>query len=286
MQRRAAAIYVAFFLVIGAASYSLIATAQTPEIQFQNPDYSVSQGETFEANGQTYNVSSVSATEEGGDHGGGATLVRSAEITSTEQSAEYTETWENNTSVPVGDGNWTVLVPNQSDASQFTLRQDVDRTQILEQDPNADNETVTRNGQEYVVVQNEGGNATLVSADEYFPSPETRQVSEGESLQYQGNQTTVANVTEGGVEVSWTAPRTNVVEASDGGNVTLSNETYLAHFPDNETLQLTSDFENYRGQQEEIESFHTRENGLWGIVILCGAGAALLVGLAFLPSRY
>lgn len=286
MQRRAAAIYVAFFLVIGAASYSLIATAQTPEIQFQNPDYSVSQGETFEANGQTYNVSSISATEEGGDHGGGTTLVRSAEITYTEQSAEYTETWENNTSVTVGDGNWTVLVPNESNASQFTLRQDVERTQMLEQDPNADNETVTRDGQEFVVVQNQGGNATLVPAEEYFPSPETRQVSEGESVQYQGNQTNVENVTESGVEVSWTAPQTNTIEASDNGNVTLGDQTYLAHFPDNETMQLTSDFENYQAQQEEIDTFHTFENGLWGIVILCGSVAGLLVGLAFLPSRY
>ncbi|SFH04245.1 hypothetical protein SAMN04488063_3676 [Halopelagius inordinatus] len=285
MQRRAAAIYVAFFLVIGAASYSLIATAQTPEIQFQNPDYSVSQGDTFDANGQTYNVSSISATEEEGGHGGGATLVRSGEMTYTEQSAEYTETWENNSSVTVGDGNWTVLVPEDSNASQFTLRQDVDRTQILEQDPNADNETVTRNGQEYVV-QNEGGSTTLILADEYFPTPETRQVSVGESLQYQGNQTNVENVTESGVEVTWTAPRTNTIEASDDGNVTLGDQTYLAHFPDNETMQLTSDFENYQAQQEEIESFHTRENGLWGIVILCGSVVALLVGLAFLPSRY
>lgn len=286
MQRRAAAIYVAFFLVIGAASYSLIATAQTPEIQFQNPDYSVSQGETFQANGQTYNVSSISATMEGGGHGGGASLVRSGEITYTQQSAEYTETWKNNTSVTVGDGNWTVLVPNQSNPSQFTLRQDVERTQILEQDPNADNETVTRDGQEYVVVQNEGGNATLVPADEYFPSPKTRQVSEGDNLRYQGNQTNVKNVTQSGVEVTWTAPRTNVVEASDEGNVTLGNQTYLAHFPNNETMQLTQNFENYKSQKEEIESFHTFENGLWGIVILSGSLVFLLVGLAFLPSRY
>lgn len=286
MQRRAAAIYVAFFLVIGAASYSLIATAQTPEVQFQNPDYSLSQGDTFQIDGQTYNVSEMSASMEGGGHGGGASLSRSATITYTEQSAEYTDTWENNTSVTVQDGNWTVFVPNQSNPSQFTLEQNVNRTAILQQDPNADNETVTRNGEEFVVVQSQGGNATLVPASEYFPSPQTQQVSEGDTLQYQGNQTNVANVTQSGVEVTWTAPRTNTVDVASNSNVTLSNRTYLAHFESNETLQLTQDFENYRAQQEEIDTFHTQENGLWGIVILCGSVAVLLVALAFLPSRY
>ncbi|MFC6823818.1 hypothetical protein [Halopelagius fulvigenes] len=286
MQRRAAAVYVAFFLVIGAASYSLIATAQTPEVQFQNPKYSVSQGDTFRVDGQTYNVSELSASMEGGGHGGGASLSRSATITYTEQSAEYTETWSNNTSVAVGSSNWTVLVPNQSDPSQFTLREDVNRTTILQQDPNADNETVTRNGEEYVVVQNQDGNTMLVPASEYFPAPQTRQVSEGDTLQYQGNQTNVANVTQSGVEVTWTAPRTNTIDVSSGSNVTLSNQTYLAHFENNKTLQLTQNFESYRAQEEEITTFHTQENGLWGIVILCGSVAVLLVALAFLPSRY
>ncbi|RDI71937.1 hypothetical protein [Halopelagius longus] len=286
MQRRAAAIYVAFFLVIGAASYSLIATAQTPEVQFQNPEYSVSKGETFQVGQQTYNVSELSASMEEGGHGGGASLTRSATLTYTEQSAEYTETWENNTSVTVQDTNWTVLVPNDSDPSQFTLRQNVNRTSLLQQDPNADNETVTRNGEEYVVVQNQDGNATLVPASEYFPAPQSRQVSEGDTLQYQGNQTNVANVTQDGVEVTWTAARTNTIDVSSDSNVTLNNQTYLAHFKNNETLQLTQNFESYHAQEEEIETFHTQENGLWGIVVLCGSVAVLLVGLAFLPSRY
>jgi hypothetical protein len=286
MQRRAAAIYVAFFVVIGAASYSVIATADSPSIQFENPDYSLSQGDTFEAQGQTYNVSSISATEESGGHGGGASLVRSGELTYTEQSVEFTETWENDSVVAVDDANWTVVVPNESDPAQFTLQENISETTLLEQDPQADNETVTREGQEFVVVQNGEGNATLVPADEYFPDPQTQQYSEGDTFQYDGNETTIANVTQESVEVSWTGPQTSTVEVSDEGNVTLGDQTYLAYFPDNSTMQLTQNFESYERQTEEIDTFHTRENGLWGVSIVSFTVAVLLIGLAYLPSRY
>lgn len=287
MQRRAAAIYVAFFVVIGAASYSLIATADTPTIQFENPQYSLSQGQTFEVSGETYNVSEISATAESGGHGGGSSLVRSAVITHLEQSAVYTETWENNTSVTVSGTNWTVLVPNSSNPAQFTLRENVNQTAILQQDPNADDETVTRNGQEYVIVDDGSGNATLIPANQYFPAPQTRQVSEGSTLQYNANRTTVTNVTQGAVEVQWNAPRTESREVSDQRrNISLGNQTFLVHFPNNSTLELTQDFEGYQEQSRAIAQFHTYQTGLWGVVILCGGVAVLLVGLAFLPSRY
>ena len=65
MQRRAAAIYVALFVLIGAASYSLIATAQQPTVEFDNPTYELSQGDQLDVGGQTYTVASVSET--GGD---------------------------------------------------------------------------------------------------------------------------------------------------------------------------------------------------------------------------
>jgi len=38
MQRRAAAIYAVFFIVLGAASYSVIATATAPTIEFPDAD--------------------------------------------------------------------------------------------------------------------------------------------------------------------------------------------------------------------------------------------------------
>ncbi|ELZ31206.1 hypothetical protein C474_09517 [Halogeometricum pallidum JCM 14848] len=285
MQRRAAAIYVALFVVIGAASYSLLATAETPQIEFQNPEYELSSGQTFQAGSQTYNVTGITAEMEGGGHGGSASLARSGTIKYTNQSADYTASWENNSTVSIDNTTWTVLAPSGENATEFTLREDVNETALLQQDPNAEDELVTVNGTQQVVIQ-ENGTRRLVPANEYFPSPRSQNYSQGATLNYQGNQTTVTAVGGGAVEVSWTAPRTNTIDVSDQGNVTLGDQTYLAYFPNNETMQLTSDFESYNAQTEEIETFHTHENGLWGISILSFLTAVLLVGMAYMPSRY
>lgn len=285
MQRRAAAIYVALFVVIGAASYSLIATAETPQIEFQNPEYELSSGQTFQAGSQTYTVTDITAEMEGGGHGSAASLARSGTIEYTNQSANYTASWENNSTVTIDNTTWTVLVPDNENASEFTLREDINRTALLQQDPNANDELVTVNGTQQVVVQ-ENGTQRLVPANEYFPDPRSQNYSQGATLNYQGNQTSVISVGGGAVEVSWTAPRTNTIDVGDQGNVTLGDQTYLAYFPNNETMQLTTNFESYNAQSEEIERFHKHENGLWGISILSFLTAVLLVGMAYMPSRY
>ncbi|WP_363464422.1 hypothetical protein [Halogeometricum borinquense] len=285
MQRRAAAIYVALFIVIGAASYSLVATAEAPHIEFQNPAYDLSNGDSFEVGSQTYSVTEITAEVESGGHGGGSTLVRSGALQYTNQSARYTETWENNSTVTIDDTEWIVLVSGDENETEFTLREDINETTILEQDPNASNEMVTHNGKQQVVLQ-ENGSEQLVPASEYFPEPQSQTYSEGNTFEYNGNETTVAAVTTEAVEISWTAPRTNSIDVANEGNVTLGEQKYLAHFPDNETMKLTQDYESYRTQQEEIETFHTRESGLWGVSILSLLAIVFLVGFAYMPSRY
>jgi hypothetical protein len=290
MQRRAAAIYVAFFLVVGAASYSLIATAQEPTIGFENPDHSLSQGDTFTVGGQQYTATTVETTEEesggGGGHGGGGgvTIVHTAEFTWTNQSALYTQTWDNGSTVTYEDDEWDVVIPNASDPSSFTLRESIDRAGILANDTAADNETVTRNGQEFVIVT-ENGSSTLVPATEYFPTPERQEFSESDSLSLDGNQTRI-DVGSDAVTLSWNAPRQNTVEVGNHANVTLGGETYLAHFSSNDTVVLTQDFQSFQAQNGDIDSFHEQKNGLWGVTILSGASVIFLVGFAFLPSRY
>jgi hypothetical protein len=288
MQRRAAAVYVAFFLVVGAASYSLIVTAEEPTVSFENPEYELSQNDTFSLGEQQYTVSAVSAEMEssGGGHGGGGgeELVRSGEVAWTNQSAQYTATWENNTTVTFEDEQWQLLIPNTSDPSSFTLRESLNRSAILANDTAADNATVTRDGQPYVVVT-ENNTSRLVPASEYFPEPEQRRISEDQTLQFQGNQTDL-NVTSSAVTLTWTAPKQNTASLSDKGNVTLGGQTYLVSFPDNQTVVLTQDFDSYDEQTASIDEFHTQKNGLWGVTILSGISIVFLVGLAFLPSRY
>jgi hypothetical protein len=290
MQRRAAAIYAVFFLVIGAASYSLIATADSPSIAFENPDHRLQQGDSFTVGEQEYVVSKVEATESsggGGGHGGGGGggITHSGEVAWTVESSEYTATWENDSDVTFQNESYTVVIPDTNDPSEFVLRENLNRSAILADDPQADNETVTRGGQEQVVVT-ENGTSRLVPADEYFPAPNERQFSEGQQIQYEGNAATVQNLTNQTVTLAWTGPRENTASLSQKGNVTLSGTTYLAYFPNNDTVVLTSDFENYEQQTAEIDTFEKHKNGFWGISIVSALVTVLLIGMAYMPSRY
>jgi hypothetical protein len=268
MQRRAAAIYVALFIVIGAASYSLIATAQTPTVEFDNPEYELAQGDQFQIGDQTYTVSSVSDG--------------TGELQYTEESAEYTVTWENDSTQTIDGEEWRVLVGDGDEPTEFTLREEINETAILLDDPDASEETVEQNGTRYVVLNN----SELVPAAEYFPEPETQSYAEGDTIQYEGNATSVDSVTTDAVELSWTAPRTNAISVEDEANVTLGEQTYLAHFSGDSTLQLTQNFESYNRQTDEINRFQTHTNGLWGISIVSFLTAVFMIGFAYLPSRY
>ncbi|MFB6092483.1 MAG: hypothetical protein ABEK02_05685 [Haloquadratum sp.] len=282
MQRRAAAIYVALFIVIGAASYSLIATAQAPHIEFDDPAYELAAGDQFQVGDRTYTVSSISTTEQGGGHGAAATTVIQGQLQYTNQSARYTATWENNSTITYDGTEWRVLVENATDPTTFTLRENLNETAILQADPNASAEMVTQDGTQYVVINND----RLVPAAEYFPAPETRTYAEGDALQYEGNATTVDSVTKSNVVLAWTAPRTNTIDVGNNANVTLSGQTYLAHFPDQSTLQLTQNFESYTRQEAAIQRYHTHVHGLWGVSIASFLAAVFLIGFAYLPSRY
>lgn len=287
MQRRAGAAFVVFFLLVGAASLALVTTASPPK--FDVDGQQLQQGDSFEVDGQTYNVESVSASEGGGDEGGhggggGAETTYEAVFNWTNESYQYTESWSNNSTVTVGDNEWTVLTNEGGDGS-FVLRQDVNESQILQNDPNAANETVTYEGEPHVVVTR-NGTEELVPASEYFPDPETRQLSTGDQFDYAGNQTTVANVSNTSVEVRWTGPNTMTESVSQQGNVTLGETTFFAHFEDGETVVLSQNFQQLNEYNAETSQFHEMESGLWGVSILSGLLVVTILAMAFMPSRY
>ena len=277
MQRRAGTVYAVLFLVIAAGAYTLIGVAQEPQIDVQGQTYA--QNDTVPVNGLEYTVASV------GD--GQGTLTRINE------SSVYTAEWANNSTVQLANNRtYRVLIPNTSDPQQFTLRQEFNLSE--------NTTTTTQDGTTYVVVNQTGGNKSLVPVDEYkrqqFGQPDTRQFSEGGTFQFEGNQTTVTNVTASAATLQWTAPRTIETSLTEGGNVTLGpdtdNETYVAHFVQrqvdgNETtlVQLSPNPDDYREDVESINHFQERIAGLWGVVILSGLVVALLAGLAFLPNK-
>jgi plastocyanin len=268
MQRRAATVYAVFFLVIAAGSYSLIGVAQEPGIDLEGDTYA--ENDTMTVNDMDYTVASV------GD--GEGTLSR------VNESARYTTMWANNSTVQWDNSTYRVLIPNESDPGQFTLRQEFNLSE--------NTTTVTQNETEYVVVD-ENGNKSLVPVDEYknqqFGEPETREYAEGDTFQFEGNETIVSNVTAEEATLAWNAPRTLETSLAEGGNVTLgpdgNNETFVAHFPEDGVVQLSSNPDEYQTQANEIDHFNERIAGLWGIAILSGLTVALLFGLALLPNK-
>lgn len=282
MQRRAAALWVAFFLVIGAASYTLVATAQEPGLSADGME--LSGGDSFTVDGQEYTVASIETKTEGGDHGAPEETVREATIAWTVEDGTHQETWDNGSVIEFDGNNWTVTVESSEDPASFTLTEKQNRTAMLEDDPNADDETVTHEGEEHVVVE-EDGEEKLVPAEEYF-DPETREYQEGETVDHEGNETTFTDVSNESVTLEWTAPKDHEATIGNLENVTLNGQKHFAYFPSDDSVLLSTDFDALSSWQGESQTHQTHVNGLWGVSILSFAGAALLLMLAFLPPRY
>ncbi|MFC7186399.1 hypothetical protein [Halorubrum yunnanense] len=279
------AVYVALFVLIAGGAGVLTATADSPEIGFENPDYVVSDGETVDIEGQEYTVQ-ISEVEEsgGGGHGGGgggASLVATIER---EVTVEQSEAWANESTVQVGEQEWRVEITGE-DPSEFTLVEVPDRQAILESDSQADNETVERDDGEYVVVT-EDGESTLVPVDEYFPAPEEQSYATGDSFAYGDQTVTVDEITAGQAVLVWEATETESIEVQDEGIVTLVETDLVAHFADSSTLHLSSDIEAYEAQVAQIEQFEQYNSGLARVLVLTLLSSVLLLGAAFIPSRY
>jgi len=286
MQRRAVAVYVALFVLIAGGAGVLTATADSPEIGFENPDFEVSTGDPVEVGGEEYVVAEITEVEEsgGGGHGGGGGGTSIVGTLERNVTVEQSEAWANESTVQVGDREWRVETEG-NDSNSFTLVEVLDRQAILEDDPQADNETVERDDGEYVVVT-EDGESTLVPAEEYFPAPEERSYAAGDSLEYGGNTVTVDEVTADQAVLVWETTETESIEVTQHATVTIGETDFVAHFPDASTMQLSSDMEEYESQVAQIDQFQQYNSGLTRVLVLAFLSSLLLLGAAFIPSRY
>jgi len=282
MQRRAVAVYVAVFLVVGGAAGTLVATADTPVVSFEDPEFELSAGETFEHAGQAYSVTNVTEKTESGGHGSASHFMLG--VIKWNKTVQASTTWSNGSTVTYDGEEWTVVIEGE-DPSAVTLRGRIDKTAILRNDSRADNQTVTSDGTEYVVIRKDG-NETLVPADEYFPAPEERTFEEADSLEYEGNDATIDTVTTSEAVLGWETIENKELEVKQGDTVTLGETTYVANFPDKKTLVLSSNQEAYQAQLNQIDTFQGYVTGLRRIAAILTMGALTLIGLAFVPGRY
>lgn len=288
MQRRAAAAYFVFFLVVSVAAYAYIGVAesQRPEVSLDGEGGELTNDSTFTIDGTTYTVSNIHLSGGGGDHGGGGGEMV-ADLAWTENASTYTATIANGSTTEVD--NTTYLVTTNATTGTMTLTAQQNATELLRADSAVENTTATQDGTEYVVYRE---NDTLQPLSEWLTDPETIRYTTGDSYTYAGEgdpqETNITNVTDSAGTLEWTAPRDREVELTEGGNVTLANGgQYFAHFPDHSTVQVVSveQYSSYEATLSDQEYFHERRNGLWGVSILSGIAATLMLGMAYLPNR-
>lgn len=280
MQRRAVALYVAIFLLVIVAAGALIATAESPAVSIDDPEFELAEGQEFEIDGVTYTVTSLTEGEDDADF--------DATVEWNETDVEQTEPWDNETVVEYRGGEWAVVIDGGDEPTGLTLEELIDRQAILEDDPNAQNETIEdADGNEFVIVVDEDGQEDLVPVEEYFPAPETEAFVEGDTIDLDDDRTvTIDEIDETGVTVSWIGDVTESLDLAHEGTAELGGTEYLVWFTGQETVMLSTDFESYEAQIETIGQFDNQLTGLWYTIIVSGMIVLLLPMVAFLPSRY
>ncbi|WP_058993168.1 hypothetical protein [Haloarcula sp. CBA1127] len=288
MQRRAAAAYFAFFLVISVAAYAYIGVAesQRPAVSL-DADAELTNESTFTVDGTEYTATNIHMSGGGGGgHGGGGGGSMAADLSWTNESSQYTATLEHNATTTYQ--NDTYRVHTDSNESTVTLEEELNVSALLAEDSSVKNTLATQNGTEYVVYQS---NNTQVPLSEWLPEPETVTFTTGDTYPYatdSGTQeTTISEVTDSGATLEWFAPRENTVELSEGGNVTLNEQQFFTHFPDHSTVQIVpiQQYDQYQATLDQQDYFHERKNGFWGVSILSGIAAVLMLGMAYMPVR-
>lgn len=268
MQRRAAAAYVAFFLVIAAGSYGVIATTDNPEpyVTEQEAEHTLVAGEQIDIGERTYNVS-ISGESDGGT------------LTWTNESAVQTATWGQNTTVTYDNSTYRVLIENVSSPSELQLRPE----------PPADVNPRFVNGSQIVDIDidDDGFVEEGVPIASYLETVENRSnVTVTDSVTINGTERSVTSLTNESVTFEWVEPAEEEISLAQASTIELEGEEYLVYFESGETAYLdANDSTAYYERQSDYDAMSLRINGFWAVTIVSTIAGVGLIGVAFLPRR-
>lgn len=282
MQRRAAAVYFVLFILIGAGAYGFLQGMSQPAVDLDGQEFT--EGSELVVDGRTYTVTGLSG-EEGGEL---TQFTGDVELTWFNDSRRGTATLENESTITYNDGDYQVVVPNGS-TSTFRLVEQFNVSNFLAQDDIVEDETVTRDGTEFVVIAD---SQQLQPLSEYLPARDVVEFSAGDDIDYQTDDETVTatidSISSEGVSISWADPGNETIEVSQGENTTLNGVNYFAHFPDEGQAQILpaeQQYGEYTAELSAIEYWEERLRGMWGIVILSVLAAIVLLTAAYLPVK-
>ena len=277
MQRRAAAVYFVLFILVGAGAYGFMQVGMSePTVGLDGPTYA--QGDELTVGDRTYTVDSIDT-----EKGDVARYDGTVELVWFNESKRGTATLENGSTVTYEGDEYRVVAGNGT----FTLVEAQNVSAILADDPDVEDETVTRDGEEFVV---DSDDQSIQPLSEYLPEPDRIEFATGDDFEYEAEEITarVDSVSASGVGLSWEAPGNETVSVDAGANTTLNGVEYFAHFPgENRVKILRTDqhYGAYVGELGAIEYWHERQNGVWGVIILSFAAGVILVATAYLPVK-
>lgn len=286
MQRRAAAVYFALFVLIGAGTLGFIQVGTSqPEVRLQAGE--LTSGDALTVDGVEYTVSDIGFAETEGE-GEGDTIVGT--LTWTNESYVATATLDNGSTIPFEGEEYRVVIENRTDVSSFELVEEFNVTALLLADDDVENELATRNDTDHVVYR---ADQRIEPLSEWLPDPDRQgPFAVGETMPYaadEGNVTAeVRSVEPAAATLAWDSTNDREAELTEGGNVTLGDTQYFAHFADEDSVQLVPTGQYWGAYQEELayeDAWFERHAGLWAVVIASFLAAVILLSTAYLPVK-
>lgn len=264
MQRRWAAICLAFFLVVAAGAYSVMAVAEEPGIDIEGETFW--EGESTEVGGTTYTIASI-------DDGEGTIEY--------EEVVEDETTFEADSTVEYQERDYTVVIPDE-DPAAFELVEQFDVEAILADDPDVENETIVREDENEYVVYRDGTTELL---EDYLPEPDRQTFTIGSTLEHENVTKTVDSIAPEAATLTFEEERTQTISLDEGRIIELGGTDHVVTFVDEDTVMLSTDIAGYETAEENQEYFHERMTGLLYVVIFSLGATVILGATAFLPRR-
>lgn len=266
MQRRAAAMYVALFLVIAVGAIGIITAAEPPSSELEAPDYELEPDDTFTVGDTEYTLTRIDEF--------------SATVRWTQPNQEQSSSLTNESLLERDGSEFRVEIPPDDAPSSVALQ---------EVFPEHDQDTTEINGTTYVIVGDD--DPELVPEDEYlleeFGPRDRLELAEGDSFRWDtaGTTVTIDAVSPQAVEVSWVGPLNRTRTIPRGETIQLDGTTLAANFVGTDYVQLTTDVDAFQEHQSRLETWDERYWGFWGVGVLSIIAAVLIGGLSYLPRR-